>query len=366
MLCWAGRIVAAAPRIATEAALSTSEPSASEWDSLLAVRPRAHLLQSFGWGAVQATVGWTPHRLVVVPDGGAPLPVLVLATSSAPGLPPRLYLPRGPACEPADTLAWAAVLAALDTLAGALGAASVMVEPQAWDTETEQVRQALGAAATGQWRRLPPVQPGHTAIVDLSGGEAPVLARMRPKGRYNARLAERRGVEAGPIVDPEEAAATLGALCAATAARQGITQPDAQHIRRVLALLPGAAVHVARVGGEAVSGALVARFGAEAIYLYGGSLEVHRELQPSALLHLDVMRHAIAAGCERYDLWGIPPSADPGHPWHGLRQFKLSLGGVERILAGGFRQVRRPVATRAADLADAGRSTLRRLRHRRP
>jgi lipid II:glycine glycyltransferase (peptidoglycan interpeptide bridge formation enzyme) len=107
---------------------------------------------------------------------------------------------------------------------------------------------------------------------------------------------------------------------------------------------------------------LVAHFAREMVYLYGGSEARHRERQPSSALHFHVIREALAAGCDRYDLWGVPPSADPGHAWHGLRQFKLALGGVERGTAGAFEQVRRPVAARAVAAANAARRTARRAR----
>ena len=323
-------------------------------DAELLAWPRAHLLQSFGWGALQAGAGWRVSRLRV-PVGERILPLTVLlGGAGAPGLPPRLYVPKGPACAPADAEAWTAVLAALETLAVEAGASSVTVEPNAWYGE----HPPFGPA----WRAAPAVQPAHTAVVDLSGGEDAVLARMKPKGRYNIRLAERRGVRVETPDDPSRAAAELARLCAATAARQGINLPGAAYFERALRVLPTARVHLACVDGEAVSGVLVAHFAGEMIYLYGGSETRHRERQPSSALHFHVIREALAAGCDRYDLWGIPPGDDPDHAWHGLRQFKLALGGVERSSAGAWVLVRRPLAARAAAAANAGRRAIRRLR----
>ena len=319
-------------------------PGAADWDRRLAEWPRAHLLQTHGWGEVQARAGWTVHRLDVA-AGGRRLPLLALCGDAAlPGLPPRLYVPKGPAAEPGDAEAWRAAAAALEQLAGERGAVSITVEPPLWEAAAAAARGALGPG----WEPAETVQPLHTAVVDLGGGEAAVLARMRPKGRYNAGLAERRGVVVETPVDLDEATRRLGALLADTARRQGIVQPGPAHVRLCLEVLRGARVHLAVVDGEDVSGCLVAAFAGTATYLYGGSLPRHRERQPSALLHLVAIRAAIAAGCHTYDLWGIPPDADPGHPWHGLRQFKLSLGGVERVSAGAFRRVRRPLAARAA------------------
>ena len=338
----------------------TAPDPGSGWDERLVSWPRAHLLQSWGWGELQAGAGWDVERLSVKLDGGRLLPLTVLrGGAGVPGLPPRLYVPKGPACAPGDPdEAWRPVLSALDELAERTGASSVTVEPNAWYDERPALVDALG----DRWHGAATVQPEHTAVVDLSGGEEAVLARMKPKGRYNIRLAEKKGVTVETPTDPASAARELARLCAATAQRQGINLPGPGYFERALRCVPTARVHLAMVEGEAVSGVLVAHFAGEMIYLYGGSETRHRERQPSSALHFHVIREALAAGCDRYDLWGVPPSDDPGHAWHGLRQFKLALGGVERSTAGAFEEVRRPVAARAVAAANAARRTARRAR----
>lgn len=334
------------------------------WDAQLLSWPRAHLLQSWGWGALQAGAGWSVERLTVdFHAGGRPLPITVLrGGAGAPGLPPRLYVPKGPACAPADEAAWGAVLEVLDAEAGRARAAAVTVEPNAWYDERALLAEALSQEG---WRGAPTVQPEHTAVVPLDGGEDAVLARMKPKGRYNVRLAEKKGVTVRTPGDRREAAAEMSRLSHATARRQGIHLPGVDYFRRALDCLPTARVHLAMVGDEAVSAVLVAHFAGEMIYLYGGSTSAHREKQPSSLLHFHVIQEAIAAGCDRYDLWGIPPSDDPAHAWHGLRQFKLQLGGVERSTAGAFERVHRPLAARTVAAANAARRAVRGARRAR-
>jgi peptidoglycan pentaglycine glycine transferase (the first glycine) len=329
------------------------------WDDRLLAWPRAHLLQSWGWGELQAGAGWSVERLTVAAGEGREMPLTVLCGGAGvPGLPPRLYVPKGPACAPTDAAAWRAAMAELEATAGRTHAVGATVEPNAWYDERAEVAAALG----GEWHAAATVQPEHTAVVDLSGGEEAVLGRMKPKGRYNIRLAEKKGVSVRTPDDPHEAAAEMARLATATARRQGINLPGATYYRRALDCVLTARVHLAVVGGEAVSAVLVAHFAGEMIYLYGGSETAHREKQPSSLLHFHVIREAIAAGCDRYDLWGLPPTADPGHPWHGLRQFKLQLGGVERGTAGAFERVHRPLAARGVAAANSARRTLRRVR----
>ena len=306
---------------------------------------------------------------VSVPGAAAPLPLSVLQSRRPTPLArlglTGLYLPKGPACDATDATAWDAALEALADLARRTRAATVTVEPPGWGEQTGALRSRLAGVG---WSEVATVQPAHTTIVDLAGGFEAVLARMRPKGRYNVRLAGRRGVEVERVDDLERAASVLADLCAATAARQDIHQPDAAFLRMVLAAVPTAGIHIASVAGEPVAGALMAHFGREAIYLYGGSIERYRDRQPSALLHASIMEAAVAAGCDTYDLWGIPPAEEPAHPWYGLRQFKLSLGGKECHAAGAWRRVCRPAAARAGGILDDVRRHVRRLpaRRRRP
>lgn len=48
---------------------------------------------------------------------------------------------------------------------------------------------------------------------------------------------------------------------------------------------------------------------------------------PSYALQWRAMTDAAAAGCRSYDLFGVPPSDDPNHPWSGLWRFKTGFGG---------------------------------------
>ena len=89
-----------------------------------------------------------------------------------------------------------------------------------------------------------------------------------------------------------------------------------------------------------VAGVIAARFGDEAVYMYGGSSTTRRAHGAGFLLQFEAMRWARESGCVRYDLWGIPMQ-DPtstgdggdrvagtkGNDWRGLYEFKVRFGG---------------------------------------
>ncbi len=332
-----------------------SSPPASEsarWDARLAAAPAPHLLQSWGWGEVQGRAGWRVHRLWVDgPEGRLPVTALESASGVAAvrGLR-RLYVPRGPAVDPRDRAGYARVASALLAQAREVGAVRVDVEAP-WE--------AAAVAPTVAWAAAPPTaprQPLVTSIVDLSGSAEARLARCHPKTRYNIRLAERRGVTVTEEGGPEALARCL----AATASRQAISLPGPRHLAAVAAALgPAARPLFAMVEGEVVSAIVVAAFAGEAIYLYGGTTGRFRERMPNYLLHWHAMDWAVRSGCLRYDLWGVPPTDDPGHRWHGLRQFKLGFGGRTVVYAGSRSMLLHPARARALERLEAAARRLR-------
>ncbi|MDQ6773434.1 MAG: peptidoglycan bridge formation glycyltransferase FemA/FemB family protein [Candidatus Dormibacteraeota bacterium] len=301
----------------------------ADWDDLLArlgaPTGPAPLLQSHGFGQVQAEEGWRVER-VRLPG------VAFTALLQARGRLASAYLPRGPV--PAEPPALAAVAA----WARERGLARLRVEPDA-GPELAVALQELG------FSRAVATQPDHTLIVPL-GDEEAMLASFKPKHRYNIRLAERRGVTVAETDDAEE----LERQARATAGRQGIILPDAAGFQRRLRHLGWSRIYVARYEGEALAAILVARFGGRAYYLFGGSSGAQRALQPAYAAQWAAMRAAAAAGCRDYDLWGLPPTADPDHPWAGLWQFKIGFGGEHVTYCGAWDLALRRRLARAGEI----------------
>ena len=260
-------------------------------------------MQSFGYGEVQRHEGWALERVDLGSAGTASVQLARVG-------PVRWgYLPRGPV--PAGE----AELRVLATWARRRGLARLRVEPEA-PLEFAQVLRDQG------FRAAPALHPTHTLILDL-GAEAELLSGMKPKHRYNVRLAEKRGVS----VDDRADAAELARQHAATAERQGISAAATEFYERRLRDLEWCRVYVARHQGEALAAILVARFDGRAYYLFGGSSQSKRNLMPTYAVQWAAIRAAAADGCHSYDFWGVPPGGDPNHPWAGLWQFKTGFGG---------------------------------------
>ena len=151
---------------------------------------------------------------------------------------------------------------------------------------------------------------------------------MKPKWRYNIRLAERRGV-----VVRDGAAADLPAfyaMYAETGGRDGFLVRPFDYYRAIWErFLADGLGHVllAEVEGAPVAGLLIFRYGPTAWYFYGASTAQSRDLMPNHALQWAALRWAKAAGCTRYDWWGAPDVLDESDPMWGVYRFKQGFGG---------------------------------------
>jgi lipid II:glycine glycyltransferase (peptidoglycan interpeptide bridge formation enzyme) len=330
--------------------MSPTQPGTSaEWDARICDWPAANLLQSYAWGEVQTQAGWETER-IEVETGTGPLPVSVeVGSSGLPGFT-RIYVPRGPVCAATDLAAFRSVEQALVDLGRERRALALELE-----TPWEEQAVPTGHPWLG-WSPSAARQPLATVVVDLGPQPEAILGSFHSKARYNVRLAERRGV----VVNEDASLADLSTCIQATEERQRIHLPSPQHLEVVCQQLgKSARILAAEVDGEVVAAILTASFAAQATYLYGGATGKHRDRMPNQLLQWRAMLRARDEGCRAYDLWGIPETDDPNHPWRGLAQFKLGFGGRQIRFAGSRFMQLRPGGATILKLADSARHKVR-------
>jgi len=327
--------------------------SLSNWETFIQTRhPDAHLLQTAAWARLKSSFGWRAEAVHSGDDGAMvlfrPLP---LGFSIA-------YIPRGPV--PSTIPALSALLPRLDSLCRSRRAAFLKVEPDLSDdpAAAESLR-GLGFRVSPN-----PVQPPRTIRVDISGSEDEILARMKPKTRYNIRLAVRHGV----TVSASEDLAAFERLMNTTGARDAFAVHAGTYYQKAFAeFAPHRSVELllAHHEGEALAGLMVFAQGTRAWYLYGASSDSRREVMAPHLLQWEAIRWARARGCAEYDLWGIPDadegtlekefSARQDGLW-GVYRFKRGFGGQLWRSVGAWDRVYNPPLYQLYRLVIAGRS----------
>jgi lipid II:glycine glycyltransferase (peptidoglycan interpeptide bridge formation enzyme) len=154
---------------------------------------------------------------------------------------------------------------------------------------------------------------------------------MKPKTRYNLRLAERKGVQ---VTDncTEEDLRTFYDILLETARRDNFMVRSFSYFRLIWQHLVRndlARLFVARYEGEMLAGALAFVLGRQCWYVYGASSDRRRNLMPNHLLQWRMIQWAKSQGCEVYDFRGVSPERD-GIPLDdhlaGLNRFKSGFG----------------------------------------
>ncbi len=301
-----------------------------EWNRGLLTFPHPHVLQTWEWGEVKGQTGWRAHPLRVLLQG-TPVGQALLLTRRLHPLPLAVgYVPKGPILDWGDPLHVVTVLRALADAAEAHHLLFLKIDPDV-DPRTPEGERVQKQLRDLGWVPSPEaIQFRNTVLLDLRGSEEELLARMKPKWRYNIRLAGRRGIRVreGDVADLPR----FYALYAETARRDGfLIRPYAYYERvwRHFLSRDMAVLLLAEWEGEPVAGLILFFFGERAWYMYGASAggPVRRHM-PNHLLQWEAIRRARARGCTVYDMWGAPDVLEETDPMWGVYRFKLGFGGV--------------------------------------
>lgn len=302
------------------------------WDRRLCEHG-GHFLQSWSWGEFKQRHCWTPERIVVNGDDGIAMAQVLFRHRGPVSIG---YVPRGPMIRGDCPKLWPRFRARLDEVARRHRAISVILEPDR-PLNFDQRANDNGLVCGPDH-----IQPVRTVKVPLLDDDD-LLGQMHKKTRYNIRLAARRGVTFGVLDASRENVAAVYELMRDTAQRNEFGIHAVDYYQDVLEYLGDDGVLLAAWSpeGELAAGLIAARFGNEAIYLYGASSTEHRSHGAGLALQFEAMKWARERGSTVYDLWGIP-ALDPetvtdegadtiagsrGNDWRGLYRFKTGFGG---------------------------------------
>jgi lipid II:glycine glycyltransferase (peptidoglycan interpeptide bridge formation enzyme) len=274
------------------------EISLAEWNAFLIRHPDAHLLQSGEWGELKTSFGWEAVR--VVEDGiGAQILFRHLPLGLSFG-----YIPKGPVFGKQAARGNQRFWAEVDTLCQKKHAMFLKVEQDGWENDDSSSILHSSAFLPSPQR----IQPASTLVVDLHGSEEDIFNRMKPKTRYNIRLAGRKEVVVRSSDDIENFYRVMGV----TSQREAFHVHSLKYYRRAYELFHPAGMcelFMADFPGQILAAVMVFAFGKSAYYFYGASADVERNRKPTYPLQWEAIRWAHRKGCAEYDMWGIPDEA---------------------------------------------------------
>ncbi len=176
------------------------------------------------------------------------------------------------------------------------------------------------------------ILPANTIVLDLTQKESDLLQRMKPKTRYNIKLALRKGVEVRSM--GIEGLKIWYDLYHETALRNSLFINDYLYFETMFASkMEGednevkVQLLVAYYDGIPLSAMFLVLSSYRATYLYGASSSQMRNVMSTYALQWKAIQIAKANNCFEYDMFGIAPSPNPSHPMYGLYKFKQGFGG---------------------------------------
>lgn len=202
-------------------------------------------------------------------------------------------------------------------------------------------RDARGGFTEGQPQflfQLPLTGPTPTGPTDNEPlTEADLLAGMNQLWRRNIKKSAKAGVEVVRGTPADLPA--FHRVYVETAGRDGFTPRPLAYFENMVAAMTAEDperihLYLARHDGELVAATLWVRVGRHAWYAYGASTSAKRDVQGSTAIQWQMIRDALAAGAEVYDMRGITDAVSADDPHLGLLRFKVGTGGEAVELVG--------------------------------
>jgi lipid II:glycine glycyltransferase (peptidoglycan interpeptide bridge formation enzyme) len=306
----------------------------TDWNQFLENHPNAHLLQMGEWGELKKEFGWKPVR-IINNEVGAQILFRHLPLGLTIG-----YMPKPVTSDKLQDTSnefWREV----DSVCKQNHAIFLKIEPD----ETFNVQRSTFNVS------LHNIQPPRTIVISIKEDEEKILAKMKPKCRYNIRLAEKKGV----TVRAWDDIPAFHEMMTVTGGRDNFGVHSLEYYQRAYELFnPKGTCEllVAEYEGKPLASLMVFANGKRAWYVYGASNDHERNRMPTYLLQWQAIRWAKARGCDEYDLWGVPDeneetleaNFETRHDglW-GVYRFKRGFGGEVKRAAQALDRVYNPL-----------------------
>jgi lipid II:glycine glycyltransferase (peptidoglycan interpeptide bridge formation enzyme) len=184
-----------------------------------------------------------------------------------------------------------------------------------------------------------------TFQLDLTKPENELLAGMKPKTRYNIRLAQKKGV----IVEEnnsDEAFEAFQKLTEETTLRQHFYAHGRMYRKLMWETMREAGIAHLLIAHlpSTLSAWVLFFFNGTGYFPYGASSSQNRELMASNLVAWEALKLAKKSGCKMFDFWGsLGPEPDTTDSWYGFHRFKEGYGGELVELVGTWDLVLSPL-----------------------
>jgi len=313
-------------------AIELTQKDQIRYDQFVIGNPLGTIHQLWDWGVFQAAAARRDRFRVfaLVDDRENILASALIIRQRLPFKKSWLYCPRGPLLDYSKPEQAEILFTKIAQVAKEENALFLRIDP------AMELGDAPGLSGAQNFFKKLKFRPAHahyqpesTLIVDLQKDEEEILKQMKPKGRYNIKVAQKHGVTIHLSDGNDADVKTFYELFAKTTARDKFSGHPLDYYKNMLRVFGfnKAKLYIAKFGEKAAAAAIITYYTDTATYYFGASSDEHRNVMAPYLLHWKIMTDAKAEGFKFYDFFGIAPENKPNHPWAKVTDFKLKFGG---------------------------------------
>lgn len=167
----------------------------------------------------------------------------------------------------------------------------------------------------------------YTAVIDLEKSEEDILKEMKPKGRYNIKLAVKKGIIVKEVDKNRENIEEFYNLMLETTSRDKFAGNSLEFYEEFLNTLENSSLLLAYKDEKVISAWIFIFWKEVAIYYYWASTSdrAYRNLMAPYLLQWEAIKKAQNNWIKTYDFLGIATPGETGSSLAWVTDFKLKL-----------------------------------------
>ena len=295
-----------------------------EYQEFLESHEKGHYAQSLEWAKVKSD--WKNEIIIIRDEKGKIKASLSLLIRKLPYINYSImYAPRGPVCNPDDEESFKELIKKADEIAKKYKSFMLKMDPDILvsNNEFKNMAKKYGFKIEEKIKDVNTLlQPRFVFRLDLKGKtEDEVFASFHSKTRYNIRLATKKGVTIRE--GKRENLQQFQDILETTGTRDGFYIRNKEYFEKLYDSFDSKHLKLvfADYQGKPIACVLNIFYGNKEWYLYGGSLNEHRNVMSTYLLQWEMIKQAIERNMDCYDFRGVC-ATDATHYNEGLYRFK--------------------------------------------
>lgn len=277
-----------------------------KYEEFIRSQERTSALQDLNWAKVKK--GWD-FEAVYIEKNESIIAAASYLIRKFLGKYTIIYAPRGPICDIYDVSLVNDLINESLPLVKKYNAYVIKFDPEIVEDEklVSMYKNSGYKVRTAKSDKDELIQPIHNMILNIEKKTIDeIFKSYSEKTRYNIRVAMKKEIEITYSTSKEDLK-TFFELSEITIKRDKISGRRYDYYERLLDSFneDDIRIYLAKHANEALSGAILIKYGQKAFYIYGASSNEKRNYMPNYLLQHEMIKYAVESNLKEYDFGGV-------------------------------------------------------------